>query len=614
MCGIFGIISKTKGVVPFLIEGLKRLEYRGYDSAGIAVVCDEKIIDVRNAGKVSGLEKKVGNLCLESHIGIAHTRWATHGRPIEINAHPHLSHDGKIAVVHNGIIENYKDLKIELMKNGCEFKSETDTEVIPNLIEYYFKELGDEKRAVFKAIEQLKGSFAIAVLFRDDTNKFYVARKDSPLLLGFGKDAVYVASSLSAFSHLTNKVISLGDNDVAIVGLDDIDVYNQLERVERYIEEIDVEDTIVDKAGFEHFMLKEIHEQPKVVKRIINEYIDLESKKILLPKFPFDLKEVKRLTIVACGTSYYAGYVARYLFEKIAGISVDIDVASEFRYRNVPLEKDGVGLFISQSGETADTIAALKYCKERGQKIISLVNVTHSSIASLSDVVLKLVAGVEIGVASTKAFVAQMLVLALLAAETGKERGVISKKNYEKFIDELIECSESISQLFSDEFVNNVSEISKDLVDVRHIIYIGRDICYPLALEGALKLKEISYIPTQGVPAGELKHGTIALIDKKTPVVAVAPSGNELLFEKTASSIEEVAAREGQIVMISDNKGIEKISDRITRAIEIPFSENPVVSSIFSVIPMQLLAYYTALYKGSDIDKPRNLAKSVTVE
>lgn len=611
MCGIFGVIS-NENVAEKLINGLKYLEYRGYDSAGISVVNNGSIQVIKRVGKVSELEKAVANV--NGKIGIAHSRWATHGKPSEVNAHPHTSCDAVVSVVHNGIIENYKELKEGLIKLGYHFKSETDTEVLPNLISYCLKTENDFKKAIQKALKKVEGSFGIAVIFADDDKHLYCARRGSPLLIGIGKNENYVSSGLSAFTGLTNKVISLNENDLAILSTDGYEIFDENGKsVERAVETISIDNINVDKGDFKHFMLKEIFEEPKVVEQTIKEYIDIKNKKILFPHFDFDLGKVERLNIISCGTSYYASFIAKYFIESVAKIKVDIDIASEFRYRNQHLDKNDISMFISQSGETADTISALKLCKEAGQKIISVVNVLQSNIAYLSDIVLKTLAGAEIGVASTKALTGQLVVLYLLGLEIAMAKKTISKDQYEKYIDDLLNLPKELEKFLNNsDSINNIKNIAKTIKDKNFFMFIGRGIYYPLALEGALKLKEISYIPTEGIAAGELKHGPIALIDKDKYIFTINPT-NEL-FDKTASNIEEIVAREGKIILISDSQGINHLKEKITHSIEVAENNNPMMSAILCLVPIQLIAYYISLERGNNIDKPRNLAKSVTVE
>ena len=612
MCGIFGIVSNGN-VVDKLIGGLKSLEYRGYDSAGIAIIKNNQLEIIKKVGKVSELEKAIPS-GFESNIGIAHSRWATHGKPLEINAHPHNSCDGLVSVVHNGIIENYIELKKELIKLGYNFKSETDTEVISNLISYYLKTEKDNIKAFEKAIKKLKGSFGLAVIFANDNKNLYCARRGSPLLLGIGKNENYVSSGLSAFTELTNKIITLEEDEFAIISNNDYRIFDKNgQKITKNIETISIDNINVDKGNFEHFMLKEIYEAPKVLNQTIKEYIDIKNKKLLFPHFNFDLKNIKKINIISCGTSYYASFIAKYFIEDIAKIRVDIDIASEFRYKNPILSNDEISMFISQSGETADTIGALKLCRENGQKIISVVNVLQSNIAYNSDIVLKTLAGTEVGVASTKALIGQLAVLYIFALEIAISKNTINKNEYEQYINDLLELPNIIENFLKEnDNIKNIKSIAKIVKDNNFFMFIGRNIYYPIALEGALKLKEISYIPCEGIAAGELKHGPIALIDKNTYIFAINPTSS--LFEKTLSNIEEIVAREGKIILISDEKGIKELSGKITESIEIKANNNKMMSAIECLIPIQLMAYYIALERGNNIDKPRNLAKSVTVE
>ena len=612
MCGIFGIVSNGN-VVDKLIGSLKSLEYRGYDSAGIAIIKNNQLEIIKKVGKVSELEKAIPS-GFESNIGIAHSRWATHGKPSEINAHPHNSCDGLVSVVHNGIIENYIELKKELIKLGYNFKSETDTEVISNLISYYLKTEKDNIKAFEKAIKKLKGSFGLAVIFANDNKNLYCARRGSPLLLGIGKNENYVSSGLSAFTGLTNKIITLEEDEFAIISNNDYRIFDKNgQKITKNIETISIDNINVDKGNFEHFMLKEIYEAPKVLNQTIKEYIDIKNKKLLFPHFNFDLKNIKKINIISCGTSYYASFIAKYFIEDIAKIRVDIDIASEFRYKNPILSNDEISMFISQSGETADTIGALKLCRENGQKIISVVNVLQSNIAYNSDIVLKTLAGTEVGVASTKALIGQLAVLYIFALEIAISKNTINENEYEQYINDLLELPNIIENFLKEnDNIKNIKSIAKIVKDNNFFMFIGRNIYYPIALEGALKLKEISYIPCEGIAAGELKHGPIALIDKNTYIFAINPTSS--LFEKTLSNIEEIVAREGKIILISDEKGIKELSGKITESIEIKANNNKMMSAIECLIPIQLIAYYIALERGNNIDKPRNLAKSVTVE
>jgi glucosamine--fructose-6-phosphate aminotransferase (isomerizing) len=614
MCGIFGIVNNENDIVDNLIQGLKFLEYRGYDSAGISILNNGKFQTVKSVGKVDELEKAVKSVNLKGKIGITHSRWATHGGVTEANAHPHVSSDNALTLVHNGIIENYKELKINLIKDGWTFKSETDTEVFSNLIAKKYKELKDHKKAILKSLKEVVGAFGIGVIFADDEQHIYCSRRGSPLLLGLGKNANYLSSGLSAFSGLTNKIISLGENELAIISKDNYEIFDENEKIiKKEVETISIDNINVDKGDFEYFMLKEIYETPKVVEQTIKEYIDITNKKVLLPKFDFDLAKVEKLNIVSCGTSYYSSFVAKYFIEQVAKVNVDIDVASEFRYKNPILSKNDFSIFISQSGETADTIGALKVCKDAGQKIISIVNVLQSNMAQSSDIVLKTLAGVEIGVASTKAFTGQLLVLYIFGIELAFLKKNINKTEYEKYINDLITLSKILDNFLKNEKnIENIKNIAKNVSEDNYYMFIGRNIYYPLALEGSLKLKELGYIPCEGIGAGELKHGPIAIIDKNTHIFAINPT-NEL-FEKTNSNIEEIVARGGKVILISDKNGVELLKEKIVESIIVENSDNKMISAINAILPIQLLAYYISLAKGNNADKPRNLAKSVTVE
>ncbi|MDR0423671.1 MAG: glutamine--fructose-6-phosphate transaminase (isomerizing) [Rickettsiales bacterium] len=614
MCGIFGIVSNKTNVIGSLVNALKALEYRGYDSAGITTLNNGKFNTIKKVGKVAELEKVAKG---DGSIGIAHTRWATHGGVTEENAHPHNSNNDILSLVHNGIIENYKELKDKLTKNGLVFYSQTDTEVASNLIEYYYKKLNNsfpsnQNRidAILSACNDIRGSYGFAIIFADNPNELFITRQGSPLLLGVGENENYVASGLSAFSGLTNKIISLQENDLAIVNKDSYIIYNNNKEVKRDVEIISIDSNNIDKGDFAHYMLKEIYEEPKVVRQTIKEYIN--NNKIVLPNFNFDLSKIEKLNIVSCGTSYYASFVVKYFIEQVAKVKVDIDIASEFRYKKPVLDKNDFAMFISQSGETADTIAALKLCKDAGQKIISVVNVLQSNIAYLSDIVLKTLAGTEIGVASTKAFMGQIATLYLFGVEIAKVKNLISEKEYQKYIDDLIELPSLLEDFLSDNIaIENIKNIAKECCNDRYYIFIGRDIYYPLALEGSLKISEIGYVPCIGYAGGELKHGPIAIIDKDTHVFAINPSGD--LFEKSASNIEEIMARKGNVVLFTDKKGSEVFSKNKNNIVT-PSSDNKLISALLNTIAIQLVSYYIALEKGNDIDKPRNLAKSVTVE
>ena len=608
MCGIVGIISNRE-VTPLLINGLKRLAYRGYDSAGVATLVGDGIERRRAKGKIVNLEKKIEEEPLPGTIGIGHTRWATHGVPNEANAHPHATK--YVAVVHNGIIENYRELKAELETLGHKFESETDTEVVVHLISQKIEEGCTPQEAVSKSLKRLKGAFALGILFAGHQELMIGARKGSPLAIGYGDGEMFLGSDALALAPLTQKISYLEDGDWAVLTRDGVTVYDENDReVERKVILSATSGAMIGKGEYRHFMLKEIYEQPQVIGDTLNTMINQDMDTITLPNLPFDLKDVTRMTIVACGTSYYAGLVAKYWIETIARVAVDIDVASEFRYRSPVLEKGGLALFISQSGETADTLAALRYCKERGQKIVSIVNVAESSMARESDCVLRTLAGPEIGVASTKAFTTQLTLLACFAIALGRAKGTLHRDEEVRLSRSLVEVPSRVADVLNND--ERIEKIAQDIIaDARDVLYLGRGSSFPIAMEGALKLKEISYIHAEGYASGEMKHGPIALIDETVPVVVVAPSDE--LFDKTVSNMQEVIARGGKVVFFGDNKGVSKVSDRSAAAIVLP-EVDPFVAPILYAVPVQLLAYHTAVAKGTDVDQPRNLAKSVTVE
>jgi glucosamine--fructose-6-phosphate aminotransferase (isomerizing) len=614
MCGIVGVVG-SKNSTAIILDGLKKLEYRGYDSAGIAVIVDGKFKTVKEEGKIARLEAALKKEKLQSTIGIGHTRWATHGRPNKQNAHPHASL--KVCLVHNGIIENYQELREKLKKSGVKFLSETDSEVVPHLIEYYFAKTGDIKKSLLAAVKEIHGTFALAVMFREDANVIAVAKRGSPIVLGLGKNENYIASDYYALASHTNEIMVMEDDEIALVSADSIEIFNSSGReVVRESKLMESEDNKVSKGGYSHFMLKEIHEQPRVLEETIQTYVGLSKGEIYLPNFSFDLAEINKITIVACGTSYYSGLAAKYLIEEISGLEVEVDIASEFRYRAHPFRKDNLMIFISQSGETADTLAALKFAKANKQKILSVVNVAHSSMAQLSDAVIRTVAGPEIGVASTKAYTAQISVLSLLAIHLGFLRGKVSPKQKLKLLQDLADSGAKISEILAQANIRNIKKVAKGLTSARHMLYIGRGISQVTAFEAALKMRELSYIDAQGIAAGELKHGTIALIDKKMPVIVLAPKGNSgnNLFEKTVSNAEEVNARGGKIIFVSDHLGIEQFGKMAKEKLVIPDISGIIQEALLPVVSTQLLAYYVALFKGNDVDQPRNLAKSVTVE
>ena len=608
MCGIVGIISNRQ-VTPLLIDGLKRLEYRGYDSAGVATLVDGKIERRRAKGKIVNLEKKIAENPLPGTIGIGHTRWATHGVPNETNAHPHATK--YVAVVHNGIIENYRELRDELKELGHVFESETDTEVVVHLISQKIEEGLDPQTAVAQSLKRLNGAFALAIIFAGREDILIGARKGAPLAVGFGDGEMFLGSDALALASLTQKIMYLEDGDWVVLTHSSATVYDENgKEAERPVEQSSTSGAMIGKGGYRHFMLKEIYEQPQVIGDTLNTMINQDMDTITLPNVPFDLKEMTRLTIVACGTSYYAGLVGKYWIESIARVPVDIDVASEFRYRRPVMEKGGVALFISQSGETADTLAALRYCKEQGQKIVSIVNVSASTMARESDCVLKTLAGPEIGVASTKAFTTQLTLLACFAIALGRAKGALSRSEESRLSRALVEVPSRAAEVLNND--KAIEKIAQNLmVPARDVLYLGRGSSYPIALEGALKLKEISYIHAEGYAAGEMKHGPIALIDEGVPVVVVAPTDE--LFDKTISNMQEVLARGGKVVFFGDKDGVGTVKDRSAAAIVLPTVDS-FVAPILYAIPVQLLAYHTAVAKGTDVDQPRNLAKSVTVE
>ncbi len=604
MCGIIGIVG-TSPVEKRLLQGLEKLEYRGYDSAGIATVDKGILGRVRAAGKLSHLKEKLSTHPLTGHTGIGHTRWATHGEPSEVNAHPHLN--SKVALVHNGIIENYVELRQDLKKKGYVFESETDTEVVAHLIALYLDEGLSPKNAVAKALKQLKGTFALAILFTGHDDLLIAARQGgSPLALGYGDKEMYVGSDAIALVSLTQNISYLEEGDWAVLSQNNVTIFDKQDLpVTRPIQQSHVSENAVSKAGYAHFMAKEIYEQPRAIETTLKAY--LKNGALSLPSLPWE--STPRLTISACGTAYYAGWIAKYWFEKFARLPVEIDIASEFRYRTPPLPEKGLGLLISQSGETIDTLSALDYMRSHGQTIISLVNVPESSIARGANIVFLTHAGPEIGVASTKAFTTQLAVLALLALDAGFKRGVLTQKALEENLEKLQElptlCETALSQ------DTTIKAIAASFMNATDVLFLGRGTSYPLALEGALKLKEISYIHAEGFAAGEMKHGPIALLAPSVPVVVIAP--HDELFEKTASNVQEVIARKAPVIMLTDKKGAAHLSSLPLQLLSMP-DTTPLTSPFVYALPLQLLAYHTALLKGTDVDQPRNLAKSVTVE
>lgn len=607
MCGIVGVLGQHEAA-PLLVEALKRLEYRGYDSAGIATVNDGALESRRAIGKLVNLSDLLVHNPLAGKSGIGHTRWATHGTPSVKNAHPHQA--GDVAVVHNGIIENFVELRAELNSYKIKHKTDTDTETVALMAKHYLSQGFSPTEVVKKTLLKLKGAFALAFLFQGEDDLMIVARQGSPLAIGHGNGEMYVGSDAIALAHLTNKITYLDEGDFAKITRNNLEITDKSGNlVTRKIRNINININKVDKDGYKHFMAKEIAEQPSILKTTLQNYLYNENTEIELPKNDLDLANIECLTMVACGTAFYAALTAKYWFEKIARVRVEVDVASEFRYREPPVSKGTIALFVSQSGETADTLAALRYMSSQQAKIISVVNVPESSIARESDLVLPLHAGVEIGVASTKAFTAQLTVLALLAIKTAKAKAVITEDQYRQYLKDLNQIPELITHALSAEA--NIRRIATELASSQDVIFLGRGAMYPLAMEGALKLKEISYIHAEGYPSGELKHGPIALIDKEVPVVVIAPM--DPLFDKSVSNMQEVMARSGKILLLSCRKGLAKAAKGTWATVEMP--ETPeFIAPIIYAVPAQLLAYHTALAKGTDADQPRNLAKSVTVE
>ncbi|MEN3793383.1 glutamine--fructose-6-phosphate transaminase (isomerizing) [Fulvimarina sp. MAC3] len=608
MCGIIGIIS-DQPVADRLIDSLKRLEYRGYDSAGIATIEDGKLSRLRAEGKLVNLVNKLAENPKSGTIGIGHTRWATHGGPSETNAHPHQTK--LLSVVHNGIIENYRELREELQADGAVFSSQTDTEAVAHLVTREIERGLTPKDAVQNALARLEGAFSLAFLFDGNENQLIGARRGSPLVVGDGDGESFLGSDAIALSPFTDRIRYLEEGDLVVLTKDHIEVYDELGNpVDRPVKRSTGKSFYVDKGNYRHFMLKEIYEQPEVIGHTLGSFVDLTTGRTRLPaSASIDFTTVKRMALSACGTGFYAALVGRYYFERYARIACDLDVASEFRYRESPLDDVDLALFISQSGETADTLASLRHAKAEGLLTASIVNVDESTIARESDHVLPTLAGPEIGVASTKAFTCQLMALAALAIRAGVAKGRISEAQELEFTKTLQEAPRLVNDALHLE--NQIAQLARKMSGNTHALFLGRGFSYPLALEGALKLKEISYIHAEGYAAGELKHGPIALIDETMPVVVIAP--HDRSFEKTASNVQEVAARGGDIILLTDRKGAEaKVVDNAQTIVlpDMPEILTPIVYSI----PLQLLAYHTAVQMGTDVDQPRNLAKSVTVE
>jgi len=607
MCGIVGILG-NKPVVSRLLSSLKRLEYRGYDSAGVATLDAGQMHRSRAVGKLFELEAELAQRPIDGNVGIGHTRWATHGRPTLVNAHPHMS--DRVALVHNGIIENFRALRDKMMAAGISFEGETDTEVVTRLFTLHLNDKDSGREALKATLNDIEGAFALAIIIKGSEDIMYCARKGSPLVIGLGEGENYIGSDAIALSDLSNRLVYLEEGDWAEVSHTDVTIFNENNEVtERPISISQVTGALVDKGNYSHFMLKEIHEQPTVVAQTIGMYADPNDGTVSMGDVPFDLASIPRVTLIACGTSFYAAQVASYWIEQIARIPVDVDIASEFRYRQPVMTDGGLTVLISQSGETADTLAALQHAKSQGQKIATIVNMQGSSMERESDVIFPTHAGPEIGVASTKAFTCQLAVLACLSIALAEARGQLTPDQVRGYVDELEEAPTLMANaLHHDE---DILKLSKEVAKARDVLFLGRGTDYPIAMEGALKLKEISYIHAEGYAAGEMKHGPIALIDENVPVVVIAPSGP--LFDKTVSNMQEVLARGGRIILISDEEGVNNHSEGTLATIHMPHAPSFIAPLVYT-IPVQLLAYYTAVTKGTDVDQPRNLAKSVTVE
>jgi len=607
MCGIIGIVGKEQ-VADRLVDGLRRMEYRGYDSAGVCTLDEGQLVRRRAEGKLNNLVNVLARDPAPGLVGIAHTRWATHGAPTAANAHPHATE--VLALVHNGIIENFRQLKDALTGRGRTFESDTDTEVVAHLLSEQVEAGLSPEDAVKAVLPQLRGAFALAIAFKDHPDMLIGARLGSPLVVGYGEGETYLGSDALALAPLTQKIAYLDEGDWVIVTREGAEVFDKDNNpVTREVTTSGASAAEIEKGNYRHFMQKEIFEQPTVVAQTLRSYIRQVDQSVALPQFDFDLSSINRVTIVACGTSFYAGMVAKYWFEQFARLPADIDFASEFRYREPVMEPGGLSLFISQSGETADTLAALRHCKAQGQTIAVVVNVPTSSMAREADLLLPTHAGPEIGVASTKAFTCQLAVLAALAAHMAVKRGRMDRAAETEVVKHLLEAPASLNAALAHD--DEIAAMAHHIAPARDVLYLGRGQDYPLALEGALKLKEISYIHAEGYASGEMKHGPIALIDEAVPVIVLAPSGP--LFEKTVSNMQEVRARGGKVVLISDADGIAEAGEGCLATIEMP-KVHPLIAPLVYAVPVQLLAYHVACVKGTDVDQPRNLAKSVTVE
>ena len=605
MCGIVGILGKEP-VALGIVEALRRLEYRGYDSAGVATIENGEIERRRAAGKLKNLEERLRDKPLMGVTGIGHTRWATHGAANETNAHPHTA--GDVVIVHNGIIENFREMKEELAATGAKFLTETDTEVVAHLLAHARAQGKSPRDAVRDVLARLRGAFAFAILFKSDNNLLIGARKGSPLAVGHGDGEMYLGSDAIALAPFTNRVTYLEDGDWAVLTRASVEIFDAQNRpVTRQMSFSQASSMMMDKGNHRHFMAKEIEEQPEVVGHTLAEYVDFSTRTVRTPPgLAIDFNALDRLTITACGTASYAGQVAKYWFERVARLPTEVDIASEFRYREAPLTPKGLSIVISQSGETADTLAALRYCKSQGQHTLAIVNVPESTIAREASMAMRTYAGPEIGVASTKAFTCQLTVLACLALFAAKQRGHLALAMEQELVGALIEAPRHMSEILRQE--KQIEKVAREIAGARDVLYLGRGINYPIAMEGALKLKEISYIHAEGYAAGELKHGPIALVDENVPVIVIAPRDD--LYEKTISNMEEVAARGGKIVLITDD---ESSDHKTFHRIRVPKAHS-FISPLLYAVPVQLLAYHAAVFIGTDVDQPRNLAKSVTVE
>ena len=609
MCGIIGLIS-DKEVSSTLLEGLKRLEYRGYDSSGIATINNNKIERVRSKGNLSFLEEKLLNISLPGNIGIGHTRWATHGTPEEKNAHPHIT--DKVAVVHNGIIENNNQLRNQLVESGVEFSSDTDTEVVCHIITSYINSGLSSYDSIRATMNDIKGTYALGILVASDPSKLYAVRGGSPLAIGSSENENYIGSDTYSLSAYSDNITYLKDGDIAIIESNSYNIFDQSDVIVHRDRQSIIESVSLSEKGiFKHFMSKEIHEQPEVIGKSLANYIDMDNGTLDMPNLPYDLASISNVTLVACGSSYYAGLISRDWFEKFTNVKVDVEIASEFRYREPPMDSNGLTIFISQSGETADTLAALRHCKSLGQRTISIVNVGDSSMCRNSDASLKIYAGPEIGVASTKAFTCQLGVLACLAIKIGVSNGSLNQDQEKEYVQSLLSIPRLISNTLDKE--DEIVDLAHDLSNITTTLYLGRGQMYPVAMEGALKLKEISYVHAEGYPAGEMKHGPIALLEKDLPVFMMAPSNR--LYEKTISNLNEVIARDASVILLTDEEGLNNIGYLKNKVKTFIVDETDIISAPFVyTLPNQLIAYHIALLKGTDVDQPRNLAKSVTVE